>query len=76
MLTETQKYLRDSRAARAALKVLRWAPLTAEQLAHVFRERFARSTVRQAVLVLRRMGLVRPCGRYRRAWQWTAKEKR
>jgi hypothetical protein len=74
MHTEAKHYLRESRAGRATLKVLGWAPLTAEQLAHVFRGRFARGTVRQAVLVLRRLGLVRPCGRYRRARQWIAKE--
>lgn len=74
MLTEAQKYLRDSSAARATYRVLGWAPLTAGQVAKLFRERFAAGTVRQVIKTLRRLGLVAECGRYRRARQWAAKE--
>lgn len=70
---ELRRYLDRSSVARACLAVLGLAPMAVGDLARLFARRFSRGQVRRAVLELRRLAVVRACGRtWKKERQWVA----
>ena len=70
-MTNLDAYLSKSAAGRMVYAILRRAAFTVPTLQNgLVHHRFGRSTVAHSVLELRRMGVVKPCGRRGRVKLW------